>query len=56
MTAHRAVPGGYEVEEREGKRTAVFGERPVYTEGGQTLSEQDGKAKAKVNGVAPNGL
>ena len=56
MTAHRAVPGGYEVEEREGKRTAVFGERPIFTDGGETLSERDKRAKGKVNGFTPNGL
>ena len=28
VVAHRAVPGGYNPEEREGKRTAVYGERP----------------------------
>lgn len=44
--AHRAVPGGYEAGEREGKRTAVFGERPVF-DGvrGVRLSEYRGKVE-----------
>jgi sulfonate dioxygenase len=28
VVAHRAVPGGYDTAEREGKRTAVYGEKP----------------------------
>lgn len=27
---HKAIPGGYDVTLREGKRTAIFGERPFY--------------------------
>ncbi|KAJ0414878.1 hypothetical protein BJY00DRAFT_305284 [Aspergillus carlsbadensis] len=30
VVAHRAIPGGYNTEEREGKRTAVYGERPFF--------------------------
>jgi sulfonate dioxygenase len=37
---HGAVPGGYNTEEREGKRTAIFGEKPVYDPSGETLSER----------------
>ncbi|GAM43124.1 alpha-ketoglutarate-dependent sulfonatedioxygenase [Talaromyces pinophilus] len=39
VAIHRAVPGGYNTEEREGKRTAVFGEKPIYNPKGKTLSE-----------------
>lgn len=38
--AHRAVPGGYDTSQREGKRTAIFGEQPVYDPTGQTWSER----------------
>lgn len=69
VVAHRAVPGGYEAGEREGKRTAVFGERPVF-DGvrGVRLSEYrgkveevegeregDGVVKGVVNGVINGG-
>ncbi|KUJ17647.1 TauD-domain-containing protein [Mollisia scopiformis] len=30
VVVHRAVPGGYEPSSREGKRTAIFGERPFF--------------------------
>jgi sulfonate dioxygenase len=30
VVAHRAVPGGYNPEEREGKRTCVYGEKPRF--------------------------
>jgi sulfonate dioxygenase len=36
---HRAVPGGYDPSTREGKRTAVYGERPFF-DGGETLTER----------------
>lgn len=39
IVVHRAVPGGYNVEEREGKRTAVYGEKPFYDSKGQSLRE-----------------
>jgi sulfonate dioxygenase len=39
VAIHRAVPGGYNTQEREGKRTAVFGEKPVFDPKGKTLSE-----------------
>jgi len=38
---HRAIPGGYNTDEREGKRTAIFGEKPVYDPSGETLSQQE---------------
>jgi sulfonate dioxygenase len=38
--AHRAVAGGYDKSLREGKRTAIFGERPFYDPMGQTWSER----------------
>lgn len=38
--AHRAVAGGYDKSLREGKRTAIFGERPFYDPTGQTWSER----------------
>ncbi|KAK5732303.1 hypothetical protein LTR17_010617 [Elasticomyces elasticus] len=48
VVAHRAIPGGYNAEEREGKRTAVFGEKPFFDPNSKSLSEQ----KARV-GSAP---
>ncbi|OKL56313.1 hypothetical protein UA08_08429 [Talaromyces atroroseus] len=39
VVIHRAIPGGYNTEEREGKRTAVYGERPYWDPNGKTLSE-----------------
>lgn len=42
-----AKVGAYETSQREGKRTAVFGERPVFS-GGESLSQY----KARV-GSAP---
>ena len=60
--AHRAVPGGYNVNEREGKRTAIYGEKPFYDPMGETLSEQQLRTgrgvKVQTNGVNgshPNG-
>jgi sulfonate dioxygenase len=38
VVAHRALPGGYDTSLREGKRTAVFGERPIFRAEGETLS------------------
>ena len=38
--AHRAVAGGYDKSLREGKRTAIFGERPFYDPTGYTWSER----------------
>ena len=28
--AHRAIPGGYDKDKRQGKRSSVYGERPFY--------------------------
>lgn len=51
---HRAVPGGYDVTLREGKRTAVHGERPYFDpEKSESLSER--AQRSAVNGVGPNG-
>ncbi|OPB37208.1 putative alpha-ketoglutarate-dependent sulfonate dioxygenase [Trichoderma guizhouense] len=56
VIAHRAVPGGYDTELREGKRTAVFGERPFYDpENSETLSERNERL-AKEKGVNGNGV
>ena len=49
--AHRAVPGGYDKSLREGKRTAIFGEKPVYDPTGQSWSERFGNDGVKANGV-----
>jgi sulfonate dioxygenase len=39
--AHRAIPGGYDVTLREGKRTAVHGERPFWDpERSESLSQR----------------
>lgn len=44
VVAHRAVPGGYNPEEREGKRTAIFGERPFFDDANSVkLSDYRGK-------------
>jgi sulfonate dioxygenase len=40
VVVHRAVPGGYDPAEREGKRTAVFGERPFFDPKSESLSEK----------------
>jgi sulfonate dioxygenase len=40
VVAHRAVPGGYDPATREGKRTAIYGEKPVFDPQGETLSER----------------
>lgn len=42
VVAHRAVPGGYNPAEREGKRTAIYGERPFFDPSSQSLSEKRG--------------
>jgi len=56
VVAHRAVPGGYNPEEREGKRTAIFGERPFRDlERGVRLGEYVGKP-AHVDVAGQNGL
>ena len=53
VVAHRAVPGGYDKTLREGKRTAIFGERPVYDASGQSWSERFGGEGTK--GGSANG-
>jgi sulfonate dioxygenase len=40
VVTHRAVPGGYDPATREGKRTAIYGEKPVFDPTGETLSER----------------
>jgi len=38
---HKAIPGGYETSLREGKRTAIHGERPFWdAENSESLSER----------------
>ncbi|KAJ4287803.1 hypothetical protein N0V90_012507 [Kalmusia sp. IMI 367209] len=64
VVAHRAVPGGYNHEEREGKRTAIFGERPSFDSvNGVGLSEYRGKPEyaeekevKEVQAAIPNGV
>lgn len=41
VVTHKAIPGGYKVEEREGKRTAIFGEKPFFDSDSETLSQQE---------------
>ena len=41
IVAHRAIPGGYKTEDREGKRTAVHGEKPFW-EAGSSLARGAG--------------
>lgn len=40
VVVHKAVPGGYDVTLREGKRTAVQGERPFFDPSSESLSER----------------
>lgn len=40
IIAHKAIPGGYDVSLREGKRTAVHGERPFFDPSSESLSER----------------
>jgi sulfonate dioxygenase len=48
IIAHRAIPGGYDVTLREGKRTAVFGERPFFDpENSKSLSEWRARLEAE---------
>lgn len=48
--AHRALPGGYDTALREGKRTAIVGERPFFDpQISFSLSEK--KAGIKANGA-----
>lgn len=51
--AHRAVPGGYDPSQREGKRTAVYGERPFFDpENSYSLSEKpEFVEQPKINGT-----
>jgi sulfonate dioxygenase len=55
VVAHRAVPGGYDVTLREGKRTAVYGERPFFDpKNSESLTQRKErlKAEAGVNGIS----
>ncbi|CZR53382.1 uncharacterized protein PAC_03260 [Phialocephala subalpina] len=60
---HRAVPGGYDPSTREGKRTAVFGERPFFdpstseslTERKERLGKERLNVEGKLNGKVVNG-
>jgi sulfonate dioxygenase len=54
VIAHKAVPGGYDVTLREGKRTAVHGERPFFDpENSESLTQRRERlaAEAGVNGI-----
>ncbi|OAG38361.1 hypothetical protein AYO21_07481 [Fonsecaea monophora] len=37
---HRAIPGGYDPTTREGKRTAIYGEKPFFDPNSESLSER----------------
>jgi sulfonate dioxygenase len=51
VVVHRAVPGGYNPQEREGKRTAVFGEKPFLDKDrGVTLSQYTSMVTNGANG------
>jgi sulfonate dioxygenase len=52
VVAHRALPGGYDTDLREGKRTAVFGERPVFRPDGKTLSQRKQQLESADKGEA----
>ncbi|PTB69432.1 putative alpha-ketoglutarate-dependent sulfonate dioxygenase [Trichoderma citrinoviride] len=56
IIAHKAVPGHYDTELREGKRTAVHGERPFYDpENSESLSERAARL-ANEKGTNGNGI
>ncbi|KAF8857743.1 TauD-domain-containing protein [Acephala macrosclerotiorum] len=63
VVVHKAVPGGYDPSLREGKRTAVFGERPFFDlDISESLSERKERLKreglnggVKTNGSLANG-
>lgn len=40
VVAHKAVPGGYDPSTREGKRTAVYGEKPFFDPNSESLSQR----------------
>lgn len=44
---HKAVPGGYDTDLREGKRTAVHGERPFFDLESETLSQRKERLAAE---------
>ncbi|KAL1965890.1 hypothetical protein VTN77DRAFT_5023 [Rasamsonia byssochlamydoides] len=46
VVVHRAIPGGYNTDEREGKRTAIYGERPFYDPKSETLSERQARLES----------
>lgn len=46
VVAHRAIPGGYNPAEREGKRTAIFGERPFFDPNSESLSERKARTES----------
>lgn len=49
VVAHRAIPGGYNTEEREGKRTAVYGEKPFFEPSSKIPSEAGAAIPEKVS-------
>lgn len=49
VVTHRAIPGAYDTSQREGKRTAVFGERPFF-DPDRSISLSEYKAR---KGTAP---
>lgn len=54
VVVHKAVPGGYDVALREGKRTAVHGERPFFDpENSESLTERRERlaAEGRLNGT-----
>lgn len=49
---HKAIPGGYDVTLREGKRTAVHGERPYFDpEKSESLTQRTERQKENINVV-----
>jgi sulfonate dioxygenase len=48
IIAHKAIPGGYDISLREGKRTAIYGERPFFDpENSESLSERQARLEAE---------
>lgn len=55
VVVHKAVPGGYDTSLREGKRTAVHGERPFYDPDSESLSQRKERLEVE-GGKGVNGL
>jgi sulfonate dioxygenase len=56
IVIHKANPGGYDITLREGKRTAIYGERPFFDpERSESLSERRQRLEADTPRVEKRG-